>query len=422
MKLKPLALVVGILGLSAGLVYWRNSTTDERPSDPREGKPVVAVDAIKDLRTLRLVAGDQSVTLVTDKDGQQWTVPDYYGMPVDFDKLVSLVESLRKASIKRLVTARSDRLERLEFKGDLIELRGAESKPVATIHLGKNNESGGRFVKIGDEKKAYLADLDLWLDAVPKNWARSQLVDFKPDSIASVELRFADGSSMTAKHAADTGGWTAEGLPEGKEIKVSAIDSLLSQLSGLRFTDTTETTVADAVAAKAHSQSMVITLKDGTAYTLALGRRPAEKPAPEKSATADTNEQGAAATKGAITAVTPPVTVGADGKPVVVTLPPPVPAVSPTSGVETAAAATPAPEATPAPAGPVYAFISANREADPINALMAKRSFQVGEWVLNSLPANREALLQDKPAPSPAPPSTAPAVTAVPGSQPAEKK
>ena len=45
--------------------------------------------------------------------------------------------------------------------------------------------------------------LDTWLDAAPKNWAHSQLLDVKPEAIASLEFRFADGSTVTAKRNAD---------------------------------------------------------------------------------------------------------------------------------------------------------------------------------------------------------------------------
>ena len=386
MKLKPLALVVALLALAAGIVFWRSHRPVADPSaDPRVGQPLVAVETLGRIRGLQLVAGGQSVTLAADKDGQLWTVADYHSLPADFGKLVTLVEALRSAKVGRFVTAQPDRLERLGFAGDRIELRDADAKALLTLHLGKNADSGGRFVRLDDEKKAYLVDLEAWLDGVAKNWARSQLLDLKSDAVAALEFRFADGATLAAKRNAEGNAWTAEGLPEGKELKGSTLDSLVTQLGTLRFSETTETGAPDAVAAREHAQTVVVTLKDGTAYTVALGRRPAP-PAPPAPAT----ETKA----GAVSATTPPVTIGPDGQPQVVEMPkeasPPVPADTP-----------PAPAPQP---GPVYAFISANRETEPINALMQKRAFQVGEWILNSLPANRDALLQDKPAPAPVPP------------------
>ncbi len=398
MKLKPLALIVALLAVAAGLVYWRSSTPVKDPSaDPRVGQALVPVATLDAIRGLRLVSGGQTAVLAADTDGQRWAVPDYFALPADFDKLVSLVNSLRDAKVVRFVTAQPERLERLGFSGDLIELRDAEAKPLLTINLGKNNESGGRFVRFGDEPKAYLVELNTWLDAVAKNWARSQLLDVKPEAIARVECRFADGTSVVAQRSADGTAWTADGLPEGKELKASAVDALVSQLTALRFTETAELAAPDAVAAREHARTVVVTTKDGTSYTVALGRRPAPPATPETG-----DRRAEIAKPGPISVTTPPVTIGPDGKPQVVELPPEITAQEATA--ETVAA-------PPPPPGPVFAFISANREADPINAIMQKRAFQIGEWTLNSLPVNRDALLQDKPAP-PAAPAVAPATPA----------
>lgn len=395
MNVKPLALVVALLALAAGIVFWRNHRPVADPSaDPRVGQPLVAVETLGRLRGLQLVAGGQSVTLAADKDGQRWTVPDYHDLPADFGKLVTLVESLRGAKVGRFVTAQPERLERLGFAGDRIELRAADAQPLLTLHLGKNADSGGRFVRFGDEKKAYLVDLDAWLDGVAKNWAQTQLLDLKSDAVAALDFRFADGSALAAKRTADGAAWTSDGLPEGKELKGSTLDSLVTQLGALRFSETTETGAPDAVAAREHAQTVVVTLKDGTAYTVALGRRSAP-PAPAAEAKA-----------GVVSVATPPVTIGPDGKPQVVELPKEAQQPEPVA----------APAAPPPQPGPVYAFIAANRETEPINALMQKRAFQVGEWILNSLPANREALLQDKPAPA-STPAAVPAPAA--GSAPA---
>ncbi|HLP01043.1 MAG TPA: DUF4340 domain-containing protein [Opitutaceae bacterium] len=404
MKLKPLALVVALLAIAAGIVFWRNHRTVADPSaDPRVGQPLVAAENLAALRGVRVVAGGQSARVTADAAGGQWSVPDYFSLPADFGKLVTLIESLRSAKISRFVTAQPERIERLGFAGDLIELRGADAKPLLTIHLGKNNESGGRFVRFDDEKKAYLVDLEAWLDAVPKNWARSQLLDINPENVASLEFRFADAAPLVAKRNADSTGWTADDLPAGKTLNASTIDTSLAQLTALRFTDTTEPTAADAVAAREHAKSIVVTLKDGTSYTVALGRRPAP-PAPVVTA------KPATPASSTVSATTAPITIGPDGKPQVAEA-----ADSESDTANQPGTQNPKPNAAPAeppPApGPAFAFITSNRDSDPLNALMQKRAFQIGEWILNSLPADRAALLQDQPAPPPTPaaPATAPA-------------
>lgn len=418
MRLKPLLLLVALLGLASALVFWRSSIPSiDTTADPRDGQPLVTRETLAGFRSLHLTSGGQTVVLTADTTGARWSVPDYYALPADFSKLVTLVESLRNAKVTRFVTAAPDRIARLGFTGDAIELRNAEGKPVWTLQLGKTNETGGRFVRFGDEPKAYLADLNTWLDTVAKNWAQTQFLDIKPADVSTVELRFADGSALNAKHNADSTAWTADALPAGKELNSATIDSLVSQLTALRFSDTSEPTAPDATAAREHARTAVLTLKDGTAYTVALGRRPAPAKPETGNRNTDTEAQpGIPSSKSnTISAATPPITIGPDGKVQVVDLPA---GKNPNNGdsarTETPNAKPETTEPPPPPPGPVFAFVSANREADPVNALMQKRAFQVGEWILTALPANRDALLQDKPAAPPATVAPTPATTPAP--------
>jgi hypothetical protein len=406
MKLKSLALVVALLAAVSALVYWQQQRPVVDPgADPRVGQSLVARPVLEQVRGLSLTSEGKSVAIAADASGHAWTVPDYYGLPADFSKISAFIESLQTAKVTRFVTERPDRLERLGFGNDKIELRDATGKVLWNLVLGKNADTGGRFVRFGEEKKGYLADLNAWLDTAAKNWAQAQLLEVKPEDVAAMSVQFPDGSSLTAKRAESGTGWTAEGLPEGKELKTSTIDSLISQLTSLRFTETTEPAAPDAVAAREHPHSVVLTLKDGTAYTIALGRKPAPAPKTETQ-NAELGTQNAEPTS----ATTPAVTLGAKGKPEVVIPPPVVSAPSAQAlnpGTQNpkpeTVAGQPPPPPPPQP-GPVFAFISANRADAPVNGSMQKRAFQVGEYVFTSLPAGRDALLQDKPAAPPAPP------------------
>lgn len=405
MKLKPLLFVVVLLAALSAFVYWRQRSPAADPTvDPRVGQAIVTPETLAAVRSVAITGGDkQTVTLVADATGKQWTVTEYFGLPADFGKLVSTIESLRTAKIDRAIGSAAAQ-ERLGFAGEKIELKDAAGKTLATLVLGKTNDNGGRFLRFGEEKKSYLADLNAWIDATPKNWANAQLLSAKADDVAALEVKFADGSALAAKRTDDGKSWTADGLPAGQELKTSAIDSLLSQLTSLRFTETTATDAPEATDAKAHATTVALTLKNGTSYTVALGRRPAP-PAPVAPATVNAP----------ISATTPPV--GIDGKtgeilkPDVAATPAPL---APAAPAEPAAAPAPAPQP-----GPVYAFITANRAEEPINAIMQKRAFQIGEWTYTSLPANREALLQAQPVPPPAPAAVAPAPGTPPATPPA---
>jgi hypothetical protein len=373
MKTQTLLVVVAILGALSLFAFLR-SRSGERTApadDPRVGAPVLDREAAAQARGFLLHIDGQTVELTTD-NGSNWIVASYHDLPADFPKLATLIDNLAQAKVARFVTASPERIERLGFGDDRIELRAADGRPLWTLRLGRTAESGGRFVRFGDESRAYLANLNAWLDSSSKNWARAELVGVPAAEVAALTIAFPDDEPIRVARA-DTG-WTSSETPEGTELKSWEVDSLVGRLVGLRFMETTDPDQPDVVAARDHSRTFTLELKDGTVYRIALGRRPAPPAAP-----------------GAVEAVTPAMSIGEDGESIVVTEPAPSPATEP-------AATEPPPTA-----GPVYAFVSSNRPEDPVNELMTRRAFQIGEWTYTSLPANRAALFQAKPAPPASP-------------------
>ena len=54
------------------------------------------------------------------------------------------------------------------------------------------------------------------------------------------------------------------------------------------------------------------------------------------------------------------------------------------------------------PAGPVFVKISSSDSDAPVNTLMQKRAFQIGEYVFTSLPASEDDLFEPESEPAPA--------------------
>lgn len=408
MKLKPLIAIVALLAVLSAVVFWRQRTPAvDATADARLGQPMLAPELLRQARSLAITGPDkQTVTVVANAKGEHWNVNEYHGLPADFDKLASTMESLRVAKIERSIGSATAQ-ERLGFAGEQIELKDGAGKVLLTLHLGKNLDTGGRFIRYNDEKKSYVSDLSVWIDATPKSWAQAQLLKLKAEDFAALEYKFTDGTTLAAKRDAN-GNWTAEGLPEDKELKLSTIDATISELSGLRFSETTATDAPEANEAKSHlATTVTATLKNGTSYTVALGRKPAPPAPPAPVAPATINAP--------ITATTPPVGIdGATGQVIKPDVASPAAGLGPLVANDPSAAPTAPPE--PPQPGPVYAFVSSNRAEEPVNAMMQKRGFQVGDWAFTSLPANRDAVLQDKPkvAPAPAPGTPAAAAPATP--------
>lgn len=364
MKPKTLLIVVVLLALLSAAAWFLNRP-EPPPSlaDTRIGRPLLsATDAEK---AARVNIAEKGKTVALSRDGDSgWRVDSYHGLPADFPKLATLVKALASTDVERLVTSSPDRIKRLEFADTSITVLDASGQTLLALVLGKDAESGGgRYLRFGDENKAYLARFSAWLDAEPKNWADAALVKFSPADIAKVSVAFASGDPLVVSRPSAGAPFAAEKTPDGKRLKVDAINSLLSTLSGLRFTDTSATDDPKAVGAREAARSVTLTTFDGKTLLFALGRRPERTVVKEQAVKVD-----------------PKALLASEPKP------------------EPAALIGPVTEKLPA--GPAFTFITHSDASNPVNALMAKRAFQVGEHVLTALPADADALFEPVPAPA----------------------
>jgi hypothetical protein len=401
MKLKTLIVSILVLAALAGGAYVLQRPAPPPVTDARIKQSLVERAAVEKAAKLRLVDAGKTIELTRQSDGT-WRVPSYYDMAADFSKLSGFVGNLTDAKLERLVTTSPDRIARLEFKDTKIELLDASDKVVFTVTLGKNPETGsGRFVRFGDEPKAYLASLSAWLDTEAKNWANAELTNLKPDDIAKIEIPFAEGGPIVVSRAKKEDSWTADKTPAGQKVKADKIASLLSSVGTVRFSETTALDDANATAAKANLRTFKVTTFDNKTVTVAMGRKPEEKKLKPTTPSAD-GKTGPAAL-GSLTDLAKKEEKKDDAKP----------------GEEKKDDKPLAPEFETIPAGPVFAFIAHSEAAAPINGLMQKRAFQITEYTFTGLPQKADELFEA--APPPAPPA-APAMPAAPASAPAPKK
>src|SRR5687768_9444937 len=239
MKLKTLVVTVLVLAALSLGVYIARRPEAPKSTDPRLSQPLVDRAVIEKAQKLRITDAGKTVELVRQPDGN-WRVATYHDLPVDFNKLSGLVGNLTDAKLQRLVTTSADRIARLEFKDTKIELLDASDKALATLVLGKNAEvGGGRYVRFGDEAKAYLTNLSAWLDTESKNWANAELINIKPEDIAKVEIPFAEGGPITISRAKKEDPWTSDKTPAGQKVKTDKVASVLTSVGNVRFSDTT---------------------------------------------------------------------------------------------------------------------------------------------------------------------------------------
>ena len=389
MKLKTLVVVVVILAAVAVAVHFLTRPAKQPPADSRIGQPLVARSVIEQAHTLRLTENGKTVTL-TKSDGGVWRVAEYYDFPADFTKLSRLVSDLSGAKLERLVTQNPERIATLDFKDTGITITDSGNKNTWSLTMGKNAESGGRFVRFDKENKAFLTRLNAYLDVEPKNWADASLLSLKPEDIASVEISFPDGKSLTAKRAKKEDAFSSDAAPSGKRLKGESIATLISSMGSLRFSDTNALNDPNAVAASAHSRTVRFTTFDGKTIAVNVGRKPEQKiikaPEAKKDGTTGPAALGAVTdlTKNAGQTTASNSTEDAAKK-----------------GDDKSGPAKAAETTETIPAGPVFVSISSSDATAPVNALMKKRSFQVYESTFTSLPANEADLFEAIPAEAP---------------------
>ena len=392
MKIKTLIVSIVVLAVLAVGAYVLQRPTPPPPADARLNQPMVDRAAIEKAAKIRISDAGKNLELTRQADGS-WKVPSYYDMPADFGKLSGFVGNLTEAKLQRLVTSNAERIGRLEFKDSKIELLDASGKVVFTVTLGKNPETGGgRFVRFGDEQKAFLASFSAWLDLEARNWANAELTNIKPDDVAKIEIPFAEGGPVTVSRAKKEDAWTADKTPAGQKVKADRVASLLSSVGTVRFTDSSATDDANAVAAKANQRAFKLTTFDGKTISVAMGRKPEEKKLKPPAPSADGKTGPAALGSVADLAKKEEAKPGEkkDDKPL-------------------------APEFETIPAGPVFAFVSNSDASAPVNSHMAKRAFQIAEYTFTGLPQKVDELFEAAPAPpAPTPAPVAPAPAAEP--------
>jgi hypothetical protein len=417
MKLKTLIVSVVILALLSGIAYWANRPETSVESDARVSKTLVEASAVDKAAKIRISDQGKTVVLERQTDGS-WHDASYYDMPADFSKLSSLVGDLTSAKIQRLVTTNPARLSRLEFKDTKVDLLDASDRTILSLVLGKNADSGGRFLRFGDESKAYLAILTAYIDADPKNWADAQLLSVKPDDVAKIELSFDQGvtpptgigakpeeaaspdksgwvsvAPVTLSRAKKGDAWTGGPTPPGQRVNAEKISSAITSIGALRFSDTTPLDDPQAAIAKAHARTFKLTTFDGKTYTILMGRKPEEKklkPAEKKPETPPAAAKSPADSGAADSADKKPAAGDAPGSAAAKPATPEKP---------------PEPEYETIPAGPVFAWVTSSDSKAPVNAAMGKRDFQVDDYSYTGLPQKSSELFE--PIPATPPPSTA---------------
>lgn len=274
MKTKSLFLAVCFLAILSGLASWltsRDSSTRANAAARTAGESLLEPDLLRDIDEIHIEGGaDKKVVL--RKAEESWTLPEYFGLPVDFDKLSRFTTSLLDAEIARFVTSNPESLARLNLGKETVRLLGS-GDTTWKLQTGDSGRAGGNFVRINDEDGAYLTKTSLFVDATSSNWPIKRPLTIEEVEVARVEL-VVDGNPLAFSRAEADGAFAGENLAENETAISNKVSQLVRTLTSARFTEAVDPANADAVAASEHATPVTLELFDGARYTLTIGRRP----------------------------------------------------------------------------------------------------------------------------------------------------
>lgn len=201
----------------------------------------------------------------------RWTVAERGDYPADVSKLRKLLLTLRDAKIIEQKTSNPANFPLIGVEDPSSPgATGAEISIVTqdgkhAVIVGKP-VGAGNFARRGGENTSYSVEPGISLEAEPRFWIESKLIDIAAAGIQSIEIKPATGPAYTVRREATAGAnFILNGVPTGRK----AADPASLAPSPTTYSGLTADDVAP-VASVDFSQATVatVTLSDGNVITL----------------------------------------------------------------------------------------------------------------------------------------------------------
>jgi len=260
-------------GLALALVLLAGACT-RAPEPPEVGVPLLPQLASRQDQVDRLeLRGAGNAALVTlQRKGGQWQLAQRGGWRGDEAHIATYLAQLAQA---RRVEAKTDRAvmypriaveEVSDPNAGGTELHLSGQGIDARLLLGKQHKlSGGRYVRIGGQARAWLTDLDLGLDVEPASWIDRPLVSIPRARVDRVRVapRRAPPFSLVSRDDR----FRPDDAPPGAMRDSHAGDDIASALESFDIED-----VADGQAPEQVSQRLQYALVDGSVLMVTVWR------------------------------------------------------------------------------------------------------------------------------------------------------
>jgi hypothetical protein len=201
-----IALMVAALVAICGALYL--STQRNLPRDPH-GLPLLPSLAgeMNTVNSLSVRKGGAKPTVTVHKQGEQWTVAERAEYPADVPKLRKLLLVLSDAKIREEKTSNPENYGIIGVEdpaqpgatGAQIELTAQDGKH--DVIVGKS-AGEGNFVRRAGEKTSYIVEPGISVEAEPRYWIDTHLLDIAADKIQSIDTKPATGAAYSVHRIA----------------------------------------------------------------------------------------------------------------------------------------------------------------------------------------------------------------------------
>jgi hypothetical protein len=262
-------LLVAALVAICGAFYLSSQRNLQRDTQGAPLFPTLAPE-LDTVTEVSIIKGSTAPAVTLHKAGGQWSVAERADYPADTAKLRRLLRALGDAKVVEEKTSDPANYPIIGVEdptkagasGALVSVAAQDGKHAVIV--GKP-VGEGTFARRAGESKSYTVEPSLTVEAEPRSWIETRLIDIPSSSIQSVEFKPATGPGYTLhrlKPKEDP--FALDKVPAGrKALDAKALGPSASTLSGL--------TAEDVAAAKdidfGQPAQTIFTLEDGTVLT-----------------------------------------------------------------------------------------------------------------------------------------------------------
>jgi hypothetical protein len=276
---------VTIVALVAAAMLHASST--QRAPGTVEGRPLLPElrRQANALSGIELHKSGKTLTLV--RKGEQWSIKERAGYPVESDKVRALLVQLTNAELAEPKTASKDRWPLLdledpaaaESKSSLVRLLDAGGKPIAELVIGKQRMNAfgtgrhGIYVRRPNETQTWLASGEPKLALEVKDWVDPAIFKADTEKLSRVTVAHAKEVPIVVEREGEVGKggkFVLKTVPEGMKVKQTAgVEHIALSLGSVEFEDVRK---LDATPVGDNVSTITAESSDGLTVTFHLRR------------------------------------------------------------------------------------------------------------------------------------------------------